>query len=55
MEEVIRRDEARDIGKYYKSRRHTQQVNFDIYCAELKREIAAGRKRAQRTGQGRAA
>ena len=55
MEEVIRRDEARDIGKYYNSRRHTQQVNFDIYCAELKREIAAGRKRAQRTGQGRAA
>ncbi len=55
MEEVIRRDEARDIGKYYKSRRHTQQVNFDIYCAELKREIAAGRKRAQRSGRARAA
>lgn len=46
MEETIRRDEARDIGKYYKSRRHTQQVNFDVYCAELKREIAAGRRRA---------
>jgi cation diffusion facilitator CzcD-associated flavoprotein CzcO len=48
MEETIRRDEARDIGKYYKSRRHTQQVNFDVYCAELKREIAAGRRRAEK-------
>lgn len=55
MEEVIRRDEARDIGKYYKSRRHTQQVNFDLYCADLKREIEAGRKRAHRSGRARAA
>jgi cation diffusion facilitator CzcD-associated flavoprotein CzcO len=46
MEATIARDEARDIGKYYKSRRHTQQVNFDLYCAELKREMARGRKRA---------
>lgn len=45
MEETIRRDEARDIGKYYKSRRHTQQVNFDLYCAELRKELARGRKR----------
>jgi cation diffusion facilitator CzcD-associated flavoprotein CzcO len=50
MEEAIRRDEARDIGKYYKSRRHTQQVNFDVYCAELKREMARGRRRASATG-----
>ena len=46
MTATIARDEMRDIGKYYKSRRHTQQVNFDIYCAELKREMARGRKRA---------
>ncbi len=45
MEETIRRDEARDIGGHYKSRRHTQQLNFDIYCAELKREMARGRAR----------
>lgn len=45
MEKAIRRDEARDIGTYYRSRRHTQQVNFDLYCADLKREIATGRKR----------
>ena len=51
MEETIRRDEARDIGKYYQSRRHTQQVNFDLYCAELKREMARGRKRAQQTAK----
>jgi cation diffusion facilitator CzcD-associated flavoprotein CzcO len=55
MAETIRRDEARDIGKYYKSRRHTQQVNFDLYCAELKREIAAGKKRAQKTKPAQAA
>jgi cation diffusion facilitator CzcD-associated flavoprotein CzcO len=55
MEDAIRRDEARDIGRYYKSRRHTQQVNFDLYCAELKREIATGRKRAQQAGNARAA
>ena len=46
MEETIRRDEARDIGRHYKSRRHTQQLNFDVYCAELKREMARGRARA---------
>jgi cation diffusion facilitator CzcD-associated flavoprotein CzcO len=45
MEATIRRDEARDIGKYYKSRRHTQQVNFDLYCAEIRRELERGRKR----------
>ena len=45
MEETIRRDEARDIGKYYKSRRHTQQVNFDLYCAEIRKELERGRKR----------
>lgn len=49
MQKTIRRDEARDIGKYYKSRRHTQQVNFDIYCAEVKREIVRGRKRLAAT------
>ncbi len=45
MEETIRRDEARNIGSHYKSRRHTQQLNFDIYCAEIKREMARGRAR----------
>jgi hypothetical protein len=45
MQDTIRRDEARDIGKYYKSRRHTQQVNFDLYCAEIRRELVRGRKR----------
>ncbi len=55
MEETIRRDEARDIGRHYKSRRHTQQVNFDLYCAELKREMARGRARVKTTMATRAA
>lgn len=45
MEETIRRDEARNIGSHYKSRRHTQQLNFDIYCTEIKREMARGKAR----------
>lgn len=55
MEETIKRDEARDIGKYYKSRRHTQQVNFDLYCAEIKQEMARGRKRAGKSAAAKAA
>ena len=42
MRAVIAADEARYQGHYYKSRRHTMQVNFEAYVAELKREIAAG-------------
>jgi hypothetical protein len=50
MEATIRRDEEREIGGYYKSRRHTQQLNFDRYCAELKREMARGKRRAAAQG-----
>jgi hypothetical protein len=46
MRDAIAQDEARDIGSYYRSRRHTQQVNFDIYCADLEREMARGKRRA---------
>lgn len=47
MAEVIVADEARYQGHYYKSRRHTMQVNFEPYVAELARELAAGSKRAK--------
>ncbi len=47
MAAVIVADEARYQGNYYKSRRHTMQVNFEPYVAELARELAAGSKRAK--------
>ncbi len=52
MERVIAADEAENIGSYYKSRRHTQQVNFDRYVADLARETKAGAERAKAAGLG---
>lgn len=52
MAEVTKRDEAIHRGQYYASQRHTIQVDFDIYCHDLKAEIDRGRRRA---GQRRAA
>jgi cation diffusion facilitator CzcD-associated flavoprotein CzcO len=46
MEATIAKDEARDIGKYYKSRRHTMQINFDLYCHEIAQEQKRGAARA---------
>jgi cation diffusion facilitator CzcD-associated flavoprotein CzcO len=48
MADVIVADEKLHMGHYYASQRHTMQVNFDVYCADLKREIVAGTKRAGR-------
>jgi cation diffusion facilitator CzcD-associated flavoprotein CzcO len=47
MRQTIVADEARYQGHYYKSRRHTMQVNFEPYVAEVMKEIAAGAKRAR--------
>ncbi|HAH08519.1 MAG TPA: monooxygenase [Alphaproteobacteria bacterium] len=47
MEATIARDEARDIGRYYKSRRHTMQINFDLYCHEIAQEQKRGAVRAR--------
>jgi hypothetical protein len=47
MAAVTASDEAMHMGHYYKTHRHTMQVDFDVYCADLKREIAAGAKRAR--------
>jgi cation diffusion facilitator CzcD-associated flavoprotein CzcO len=52
MRRVIAADEALHRGHYYASARHTIQVDFDLYCHDLKAEIARG---AQRAGQRRAA
>lgn len=47
MRRVIAADEAAHQGHYYASARHTMQVDFDVYCADLKREIAAGARRVR--------
>jgi hypothetical protein len=46
MNETIARDEARDIGRSYRSRRTTQNVSFDSYRADLCKEIRRGMARA---------
>jgi cation diffusion facilitator CzcD-associated flavoprotein CzcO len=52
MQAVIAADEALHKGHYYASQRHTIQVDFDIYCHDLKAELERG---ARRAGQKRAA
>ena len=47
MARVIAADEELHMGNFYKSQRHTMQVDFDVYCADLKREILAGAKRVK--------
>ena len=41
-------EEKRYQGHYYASRRHTMQVNFEPYVADLAAEIRRGAKRAPR-------
>lgn len=45
MARVIAEDERKYQAHYYASRRHTMQVNFEPYVADLQREIASGAKR----------
>jgi cation diffusion facilitator CzcD-associated flavoprotein CzcO len=47
MARVIADDERKYQAHYYASRRHTMQVNFEPYVADLMREIAAGAKRGR--------
>jgi hypothetical protein len=47
MAQTILADEATHKGHYYASQRHTIQVDFDLYCHDLKAEIARGARRAQ--------
>jgi hypothetical protein len=37
------------FARYVRSRRHTMQVDFDDYLADLRREVRAGEKRARRS------
>ncbi len=50
MDAITAKDEAYYLGPYYKAARHTIQVDFGHYCADLKREIESGAKRAAATG-----
>jgi hypothetical protein len=52
MERMIVEDEARHMGRYYASARHTMQVDQDIYMWELDREWRRGRKRLRALGLG---
>jgi cation diffusion facilitator CzcD-associated flavoprotein CzcO len=49
MEATIRKDEAYYLGQFYASARHTIQVDFNHYVHELKKEIARGERRAQKS------
>ncbi|MEH3102141.1 MAG: NAD(P)/FAD-dependent oxidoreductase, partial [Sphingomonas adhaesiva] len=46
MRRITARDEEVELGDYYQSARHTIQVDFGRYVADLHKEIAAGEKRA---------
>ncbi len=52
MTKVIADDEERAMGRYYKSRRHTMQVNFDKYCIDIEMEQTRGAVRAREGGWG---
>lgn len=45
MERIIAADDEKATGHFYKSRRHTMQVNFDDYCRDIKKEWTQGRRR----------
>ncbi len=45
MARTIAEDETRHQGHYYASRRHTMQVDFDVYKREIAHELKAGRNR----------
>lgn len=46
MTATLEADEAVHKGHYYASQRHTIQVDFDLYCHDLKAEIEKGARRA---------
>jgi cation diffusion facilitator CzcD-associated flavoprotein CzcO len=48
MARVITQDERHYQAHYYASRRHTMQVNFEPYVADLAKEIVAGARRTRK-------
>jgi len=47
MRRIIAEDEAIELGDYYQSTRHTIQVDFARYVADLHKEITKGERRAK--------
>ena len=47
MAKIIVDEEAKYQGHYYASRRHTMQVNFEPYVADLRKEQVAGSRRVK--------
>ncbi len=52
MWRVIKADEERFLGHFYKSARHTMQLDFDDYVRDLKKEWTKGEQRAAKAGHG---
>lgn len=50
MASIIVRDEEAHLGQYYRSKRHTIQVDFNIYVTDLLKELAKGEARAKAAG-----
>jgi hypothetical protein len=48
MEAIIAKDEALHLGHFYKSQRHTIQVDFGLYVHDLMKEIDRGQARARK-------
>ncbi len=54
MDEVTVADEKEHLGHFYDSPRHRMQVDFNMYVADLHKEIAAGTERAAGRAAGQA-
>jgi cation diffusion facilitator CzcD-associated flavoprotein CzcO len=50
MQRITLADEAFHLRGYYAAKRHTIQVDFAHYVADLKKELAKGEKRARAAG-----
>ena len=47
MERITVADEKEHLGHFYDSPRHRMQVDFNLYCRDLLKEIEKGMKRAK--------
>ena len=45
MEQIIHADEEHHLGRFYKSARHTMQLDFNSYVKDLHKELKKGKKR----------
>jgi hypothetical protein len=50
MRRDIDQERSEMFARYVKSKRHTMQVDYDVYMRNLARERTAGRRRAERVG-----